>query len=146
MQNLLSGKTFAVAVASSSRAAGTSDLNGASFDCQKYRSLATIIEWDAIAATAETSAYLQGSDDDTTWKNLAGTKVDVAADDDNKITVIGLEQPVHRYNRVVVDRGTANAALHTALYMAGWTRDTDVVHNSAVQDVVWFVSPAEGTP
>ena len=146
MQNLLSGKTFAVAVASSSRAAGTSDLNGASFDCQKYRSLAAIVEWGSIAATAVTSLKWQGSDDETTWANLKGTKVDVAADDDNKITVTGLDQPVHRYNRVAVDRGTANAQLHTALYMAGWTRDTDVVHSGAVQDVVWFTSPAEGTP
>ena len=146
MQNLLSGKTFAVAVASSSRAAGTTDLNGASFDCQKYRSLAAVVEWGAITANAVTSLKWQGSDDGTTWHDLAGTKVDVAADDDNQITVTGLDQPVHRYNRVVVDRGTANAALLTALYMAGWPRDSDVVHSSAVQDVAWFASPAEGTP
>ena len=146
MQNLLSGMTFDIAIASGSRAAGMADINGGSFDCQKYRSLAAILEFEDIEANAVTSTHWEGSDNSTTWKDLEGTKIDVAADDDNQVLVTGLERPVHRYNRIVVDRGTANAALHTALYMAGWARDTDVVHDSDVHSVTWFASPDEGTP
>ena len=146
MRNLLSGKTFAIAVASSSRAAGTGDINGASFDCQKYRSLAAIVEWGSIASNAVTSLNWQGSADGATWVDLKGTKTVVAADDDDQITVIGLDQPIHRYNRLAVDRGTGNAALQTALYMAGWPLDTDIVHGSDVNEVVWHASPAAGTP
>ena len=146
MRNMLSGKTFAVAVASGSRGGGTANLNGAGFDCQKYRSLAAMVEWGTIAATAVTSLHWQGSADGTTWHNLKGTKVNVAHDADGEITVTGLDQPVDRYNRLVVARGTANAALLTALYMAGWSRDTDVVQDGDVADVVWHASPAAGTP
>ena len=146
MRNLLSGKTFAIAVLSANRSAATTNLNGVSVDCQKYRSVAAMVEWGSIASNAVTSLHWQGSADGTTWHNLEGTKVVVATDDDDGITVTGLDQPVDRYNRLVVVRGTGNAALRTALYMAGWPRDTDVVHGTDVQEVAWFASPAVGTP
>ena len=121
MQNLLSGMTFAVAIATGSRGAGTSNLNGASFDCQGHRSLAAIIDWGSIAGTAVTSVHWQGSDTGTGgWQDLAGTKTAIPVNADNKITVTGLERPLHRYNRLVVtrahrERGAAFGDVHGRL-------------------------------
>ena len=147
MQNELSDKTITIAIPVASRAAGVSKISGASFDCQGYRSLVAIIEWGVIVATAVSAVSWQGSDDGTDWVDLTGTGVDVAADDDAKLTITGLDRPVHRYNRIVVSRSIANAALSTAIYVAGKARDTDIVHDSAVvQQFIWYSSPAAGTP
>ena len=147
MKNELSDKTITIAIAVASRAAGVSKISGASVDCQGYRSLVSIIEWGVIVATAVTAVNWQGSDDGTDWVDLAGTGVDVAADDDGKLTITGLDRPVHRHNRIVVNRSIANSALRTAIYVASRARDTDIVHDSAVvQEFIWYSSPAAGTP
>ena len=57
-----------------------------------------------------------------TWSTLDATEVDVGAGDDNEYFLLDLHKPQNRYNRIRVNRGTANAALRSAQYIIGGHR------------------------
>lgn len=105
-----------IAITPTAGAAGTSAINGASCDCQRVDGVLVAVQMGAIVATAVTSIKLQGSDDNSTWADLEGTSQSIADDADDKLFYIDLYRPVHRYNRVVVSRGTANATVSAAVY------------------------------
>lgn len=125
-------------------AAGTSDINGATADCQGYDGLQIEVVMGAIVSGAVTTIKAQGSDDDSTWADLTDTSQAVADDADEKAFYIDLFRPIHRYNRVVVDRGTQNATVVTALYHKYGAAKAPVSQGSNVSGELHF-SPAAGT-
>ena len=110
------------AIAQTSRSAGSSDLNGKAIDCQNDACIVALVEMAAITAGAVTSLKWQGSDDNTTFVDLDGMSVSVAADQDNEYFVLELHKPLNRYNRLVVERSTQNAAIRSAQYILGGPR------------------------
>ena len=82
-----------------------------------YEGLRFMAEYGDIAGTAVTSQKIQESDSSTTgWSDIEGAEIPVAANDDNKIKIVEVANIRKRYARGVIDRGTANAAVRTALY------------------------------
>ena len=118
LMNFTPNMSIEEAIASGDRSAGTSDINGETVDFQGWLgSVVAVVEFGTIAATAVTSLKWQGSDNGTAWKDLVGTEVAVPANDDDEYYVVELHFPRHRYNRIVVERGTANAAVRSAQYI-----------------------------
>lgn len=97
-------------------AAGTSDINGDAVDMRDFDGCLIHVTFGAITSTAVTSIHVEGSDDGSTgWTDLTGTNQTVADDDDNQIFEVVLVDPAYAYVRVVVDRGTANAVVASAV-------------------------------
>ena len=113
----ISRLNFVEAITTTNGAAGTSDINGATLNLDGHRAVTAMVKFGTIAATAVTSLKWQGSENNSTWSDLEGTSITVAADDDNKMFITALNLPLQRYLRIVVDRGTANATVLSAWYV-----------------------------
>ena len=111
-------------VAHGNRTAAATNLNGTSVDCENVECLTAIVEFGTISATAVTSLQWQNSDDNSAWADIEDASASVPANDDNEYYVMELIKPEKRYNRLVVERGTANAGLRSAQYWAGGLRYT----------------------
>ena len=97
--------------------AGTTAINGAAVDLQTQDSTSVlfIAALGALTSTQVTSLKAQYSDDNTNWYDFttpASVTTSAAADaDGNKLLVLDVHKPQHRYVRPVLNRGTANAVL-----------------------------------
>ncbi len=88
-------------------AGGTSTVNGASVDLGADGG-----GWDGVlffasigTAAANNLLKAQGSDDNSSFADLADSEVDTGATDKNQY--VDLLRPKHRYNRPVLTRGTS---------------------------------------
>ena len=126
-------------------AAGTSDQNSSSVDMKSFDAVTFVVGFGAITASAVTSIKLQGSDDDSSFSDLAGTAITVADDDDDKVVLAEINQPQHRYVRVVVDRGTQNAAIDFALALQSKAEKQPVTQSASVLGQEFAQAPAAGT-
>jgi len=125
-------------------ASGTADRNSASVDMAGKEWVLFIAKFATVAAGAVTSVKLQQSADDSSFADLAGTGITVAADDDNQSFAIALYRPSDRYVRLVVDKDAANATAETAIAIS----DPAGVGLASITDeitVEMHYSPAEGT-
>ena len=126
-------------------AAGTSDQNSSSVDMKSYDAVTFCVGFGTITASAVTSIKVQGSDDDSSFSDLAGTAITVADSDDNKIVLAEINQPQHRYVRVVVDRGTQNAVIDFAIALQSKANKAPVTQSASVLGQEFAQAPAAGT-
>ena len=129
-------------------AAGTTDVNSTGVDMNGYDDVTFVVDFGAITATAVTSVKAQQSDDDAVadaYSDLEGTSVSVADDDDAGIVVLQVHKPLKRYVRCVIDRGTENAVIDTAVAVQSMAHEEPVTQDSTVVGSEYHVSPAEGT-
>ena len=126
-------------------AAGTSDQNSSSVDMKSYDAVTFVVGFGAITASAVTSIKLQGSDDDLSFSDLAGTAITVADSDDDKIVLSEINQPQQRYVRCVVDRGTQNAVIDFAVALQNKANKASVTQSSTVLGSEFHQAPAAGT-
>ena len=127
--------------------AGTSDQTSSSVDMEGFDSVMFVLSLGTITAAAVTSFHLATSSDNSSFNDLLGTSITIAADDDNQIVIIDLSRPRERYIRAVVDRGTQNAVLEGVIAFQYQAKAEPTTHDSST--VVAFelhASPAEGTP
>lgn len=128
--------------------AANTDRNGEVIDMNGYRGVLMCVKFGVIDANAVTSIKAQ---QDTAAafnvdpQDLAGTKIDVAHDDDNQIFIIDLFEPTDRYVRVVVDKDTGNTQ-EMAWYVRYGARFRPTT-NTLANEVTYerHESPAEGT-
>lgn len=127
---------------------GNADRTAAILDMSGYEGVLMIVKTAAIAAggtnsiKAQQGALSNGND----MADLAGTKIDIAADDDNQVFVIDLANPQERYVRLFVDKDAANNMAESAIYIQYGARVQPVSNN--VTDAVTtelHVAPDEGT-
>jgi hypothetical protein len=109
-----------------STAAGTTNVNTAWVDTEGFRVVRFVALMGALTATQQTQAKLQYCDDGAGAVNLgdvAGSHTAMMADgDSNKLLICEDFEPLQRYVRMVIMRGTANAAIDGVvceLYQAG---------------------------
>ncbi len=126
---------------------GSADRTGAIIDMLGYESVLMIVKTAAIAAGGTNSIKAQQGALPAMGDaaDLAGTKVDIAADDDNQIFYLDIVRPQERYVRLYVDKDGANNMAESAIYIQYDARFRPVVNN--VADLVTgelHVSPAEG--
>ena len=129
-------------------ASGTASRNGAILDMAGFRGVLFVVHFAVIAPSAVVDIRMQqdvvvgfgGAAD------LAGSKIVVAADDDNQIFVLELWEPVERFVRGVVTKDAANASAESAFYLQYGARNRPTTVD--VTDLVTskrLASPAEGT-
>lgn len=129
-------------------ASGSADRNGVTLDMLGFEGVLMIVKFAAIATGAVTHIKAQqgaasGMGDAA---DLAGTRQNVADDDDNQIFMIDLFKPTERYVRLFVDKDASNATAESAVYIQYGAHKLPVSNN--VADAVTtelHVSPAEGT-
>ena len=119
--------------------AGTA-IDSDSVDMQGYEGVMFIGEM--ITAHASNFVNLATSSDDSTFNDLAGTKVTPGSNGD--CGMIDLHKPLERYIRMEVDRGGANTAFGTIYAIQYGAGNRPPTHGATVVSGV-HVSPAEGT-
>lgn len=135
-----------IAITPTEGAASTDDINGAILDMQGYENAMAIVTFGTITSGAATSIKMQ---QDTasgmgTAADLAGSKQTIADTDGDKTFYIDLIKPQERYVRLVVDRGTQNAVVASAIYIQYNGVKKPVTHGTNVSGETW-ISPSEGT-
>ncbi len=142
--NLIKQTKISSAVTPTAGVADVAHIEGTILDMQGWDGVLVIVRMGAIVGGATTSIKLQ---QDTvvgfgTVQDIAGSKVDIAADDGDQIFAIDLYKPLERFVRVYVDRHDANATVASAEYLQYKGRkapSTFGAHGSKL-----LVSPAEG--
>lgn len=129
-------------------ASGSADRNGVTLDMQGYEGVLIIVKFATIATGAVTHIKAQqgAASNLSDAADLAGTRQDVADDDDNQIFQIDIFRPAERYVRLVIDKDASNTTAESAIYIQYGAHKAPVSNN--VTDAVTtelHVSPAEGT-
>lgn len=126
--------------------AGTTSTTSASVDMLGFAAVRFVALFGALTASQVTNIKAQGSSDNSSFSDLTGTATSNMADtDSNKLLILDIFKPQHRYVRVSVQRGTANAVIDGVIaeqYRPGFeavTANADV----AYQEI--HTSPAAGT-
>ncbi len=100
-------------------AAGVTAISDAAVvDMQGYGGCRFIFSFGTITAGAVTSIGVAGKDTNTPTPgvdDLAGSGASVADDDDDKIIAVDIKNPLQRYLRPFVVRGTQNAVLNSII-------------------------------
>lgn len=124
--------------------AGTTDIESTSIDMAGFDEATFVADLGAIVSGAATVAKLQGSDNNSSFSDLADTGLTIADTDDNELVVLNIVRPVHRYLRMVIDRGTQNATVDSIVCIQSQAREVPVTQPTGV-NVERHVSPAAGT-
>ena len=112
------GYTAVTTVPIAATAAGTTTVNGASqyIGTGQFSGVRYVCVLGALTATQQTVLKIQGSNDNATWTDLAGTHAGPPADADSGYTLItDAFRAGYAYVRPVVVRGTANAAIQCVI-------------------------------
>jgi len=144
--NLSKNTKISIAVTPTNGAAGTADIEGVTLDMQGFAGVLMVVAFGAITSGAATSIKAQqgAASNMSDAADLTGTAQTIADTDDDKTFYIDLYQPLERYVRLYVDRGTQNAVVASATYVQYGTREAPTSHGTNVSGEL-HVSPAEGT-
>lgn len=117
-------------------ASGTTVRKSSGVDCRGLDTVMFIADIGAFDADGTVAVKLQGSDTDVdgNYVDLDGAEVTTKDGDDDKLVVIELIRPIHRYNRMVLTP-TVGAAITNGIAICGIhqrtlpvTRDDTVSH------------------
>lgn len=99
-------------------ASGTADRTGAVLDMTGYKGVLMIVKLAAIATGGVNSVKGQQATAAAfgTPHDLAGSKIDLADDDDNQTVIIDA-RPTERYACLYVDKDATNACAESAIYL-----------------------------
>ena len=129
------------------KAAGTTDLEGTAVDMQTFEGVLFVAAFGALTATQVTALKAQQCPtSDGTFSDLEDTQVGpLEDDDDNQLLVLDVKNPLERYVRCVIDRGTADAVVDGVIAIQYGPRKKPTSHGSTVSAAEHHTSPAEGT-
>ncbi len=129
-------------------ASGTADRTGEIIDMAGFDWILAVVSVAAVAAGGANSIKWQQGAAPAMGDaaDLAGTKIDIADDDDNQVFASLLIKPRERYVRLYVDKDTSNACAESAIYILGGARSLPALANITDElTVERHESPAEGT-
>ncbi|ODN68409.1 hypothetical protein [Methylobrevis pamukkalensis] len=128
-------------------AAGQTDQNGAVLDMANFDGVMFIAAFGTLATGAVTGLKAQQGQEANLADaaDLAGSALDIAASDDNRLLVLDIFRPAERYVRAVVTRGTADAVIDCVIAIQYGPRRGPVSQDATVAGYETHVSPAEGT-
>lgn len=146
MKNLSKNGKISQVITPTAGAAGTSDINSSILDMAGFESVLFLITLGAITSTAVTSIKAQqgAASNMSDAADLEGTAQTIADTDDEKVFYLEIVKPRERYVRLVVDRGTANAVVASAVAIQTRPTAAPVSHGTNVAGEL-HNSPAEGT-
>lgn len=125
-------------------AAATTDIDATSVDMSGFEQVTFVVPIGTIVSGAVTSIKAQGSSDNSSFSDLAGTSQTIADTDDDKTFYVNVVKPSHRYVRLVVDRGTQNATVGGIIAIQSNPKTLPVSHGTSVSGET-HISPAAGT-
>ena len=128
-------------------AAGFGDtLNGSVLDMANFDGVVFIAAFGAITATAVTSVKAQqgAASNLSDAADLAGSKIDIADSQSNKLAVLDIYRPQKRYLRMVVSRATQNAVIDGVVALQYKGKKAPVTQDASVAGDKLCVSPDEG--
>jgi hypothetical protein len=129
-------------------AAGLSDpVADLGIDCSGYDRATFFVAWGAIVAGGVQSIDVFQSDDDGVVDSYSGLvgNVDVADDDDNKITMLEIYRPLKRWLKVRAVRATQNATIELMWCILSDPSVSGAALSSTISGYEEHVSPVEGT-
>jgi len=131
---------------SNSVAGGLTTINSSSVDMSGYGSVTFAVAFGAINVGSVTDVRAQQSSDNSTFNDLAGTKVSIADTDDNKLVLLEINEPTDRYLRCVVTRATANSAVDSIVAIQSRPSLEPTTQDvTTVAGTEFHHAPAEGT-
>jgi len=136
-----------LAINATEGAAGTTDVSGDIQDMAGFEAVAFAVTFGAITANAVTSVKVQQGDESdlSDAEDVAGSSITVADDDDDQVFISDIIRPEKRYVRVVVDRGTANAVVASALALQYRAKEMPVTQSADVGASERHYAPVGGT-
>ncbi|HXS24487.1 MAG TPA: hypothetical protein VN719_09670 [Gemmatimonadales bacterium] len=109
-------KNADIRLAMQEQAAGIANVNGNSIDTLGYDAVAFVGIWGALTATQVSQFKVQGSNDNATWTDIAGSHTTLLTDgQSHTVNVIDVYRTGYRYLRLVALRATANAVIDGAV-------------------------------
>lgn len=127
-------------------AAGQTTQNSSSVDMRGFYGCQFVAAFGTIDATAVTSCKVQTSSDNSTFNDLTGTSISVAATDDNKLVILDIGHNRERYLRCTIVRGTADAVIDGVIALQYDADSEPVTHDATtVVGSEFHHAPAEGT-
>jgi hypothetical protein len=144
-------REFEVISVGDDTAAGTDDtIESASVDMatKQAQSCCFMVKFGAITASAVTDIRIQQSSDDgssDSFADIVGSKVSVAATDDDKIAMVEIVRPTERYVRCQITRATANAVIDSITAVIGNLRVSAANDDATVAAYEIHKDLAEGT-
>ena len=135
--NFNEGKRFGRVFGTSAGSTGTNaDLNGSHVDMQGFRSLSAVLAVGTLGSAVKLRWEHSDTTTDGDFETVAGSVVDLAADDDNEIVIMSYERVEKRYVRLVFDRDGSNTShIAGAVYISHLARDTDIAQPTGVHSV-----------
>ncbi|MCH7573603.1 MAG: hypothetical protein IIA59_00600 [Candidatus Marinimicrobia bacterium] len=133
-------KNVKVTLVKAEQSSGGGAINSDSVDMQGFEGVVFI--GTMVTANASNFASVAQSADDSSFNDLAGTKV--TPGDAGDQFMIDIYKPLDRYLRVDIDRGGANTVVGEIFALQYGARKVPVSHGSTIDSEV-HVSPAEGT-
>lgn len=128
--------------------AGTTDQTTDWIDTQGFHHIEFTALFGTLTAGQATTTKLQYSDDNSTSAgDVAGSATAALADGDSDTIVrSGIYRPTHRYVRMLIDRGTANAVISGVLARLSNTEEQPVTQDATVAVAIKELNaPAIGT-
>lgn len=118
-------------------AAGTSDVDGDVIDMSQdggYDGILLIVLLNTVVDASELTLSLRGSDssDGSSSEEEAATETVVAATSSNKIMLLDVLRPEHRYVFSRIERDTQNATIDGVIAMLYRGRETPVTQDAVV--------------
>lgn len=130
-------------------AAGVTNITDATgVNCSGFDRCTFLVGWGAIVASGVQSIEVHRSSDDgagDAYTAVLGTKVVVADDDDNKITMVEVYRPGETWLKVVVNRATQNSTVEMALCVLSAASTSGQALSSTVSGYEHHATPGEGT-
>ena len=143
LQNILTLRHSNAVAAGTTAITPSSGVNMAGYSACRF-----IVSWGAITASGVQSVEVHQSSDDGSsdaYTALAGTKVTVADDDDNKLTIIDIQHPGECYLKCIVNRATQNSAIDGIIAMLSMAKTQPASEHADVQGYELHDGMAEGT-
>ena len=125
-------------------AAATTDIDATSVDMSGFEQVTFVVPIGTIVSGAVTSIKAQGSSNNSSFSDLAGTSQTIADTDADKTFYVNVVKPSYRYVRLVVDRGTQNATVGGIIAIQSNPKTLPVSHGTSVSGET-HISPAAGT-
>lgn len=118
-------------------------ITGSTIDTLGFTGCLFIVQTGTVTASAVTSFKVEHSDSSDMSGNadILGTSQTIADTDDNKVFYLDIHKPVKRYLRLLLSRGTANAAV-SAMALVYGPSDAPFTQTATGET---HASPASGT-
>ena len=129
-------------------AAGTGDTQaGLTIDTHGYATvvLVGIVGTITASGTCKIKAQHGDASDASDMADIAGSGVDLADSDDNKMAAIEIHEPKKRYVRLAFVRATANVVIDGGVAVLAHARVSPPPTHSTVDGVKTLISPSSGT-